>query len=800
LVPLLRSLQKQPGFSLLAILTLALGIGVNVAIFSALRTLVLQPLPYAEPDRLVAVYEDASWIGYSKNTPAPANYIDWRREAKSFEDIAATSYCRAVLTGDGAPEEVLCRNVTANLWPMLGVKPILGRWFTTAEDHPQPDTAVIGEGLWTRRFGRDPGILQRTVQINGRAFRVTGIMPAWFRFGEEKELWLPTGFTPEQLSKRGNHYLSCYGRLKHGVAPAAAEAELRAIQTHINKLYPRETDPRLGAAVEPLQDALVGKTGTALWVLMGASVTVLLIGCFNVANLLLARGAARQREMAVRTAVGAGASDLFLQVLMETVMLAAAGGALGVALALASRRLLENFIPPGLKGTVSIHVDASVMAFAAGVCVLSALFAAVIPIWHVVRSPLMDLLRQDSRTGSARGTVRLRSVLVVGEVALTVALLAGAGLMIRSLIAIWNTSIGFKPEGLLTVRVSLPRTKYADDTKRGQFYERALERVRATPGVISADFTSTPPFFSIGNSKGFAVEGQTPSNQWERGDMLIRVATAGYLQTIGATLAEGRYFTDADREGAPDVVVINETFARTFFPNESAIGKRMSFTPEEEGFQRQWRTVVGVVKEVRERGYDPEPKTATYVPSQQMRDWSLENLVVRSATGSPLSLIPSIRQVVLEIDPDQPLGRAQTFEEVLALDQASRRQQMFLLGAFASLSLVMACLGIYAILAFTVELRRQEIGVRMALGADPAGVMRLVVGGGMRLAAVGALIGTGLAAVMARVLQSSLYGVRPFDIPTWAGVCGVLGAVALVACAIPAARAARTDPAAALRS
>jgi putative ABC transport system permease protein len=796
-VPIGRFLKNQPGFSALAILTLALGIGVNVAIFSALEAVVINPLPFPEPNRLVSVYEDSAWIGYKKNTPAPANFVDWRRESTSLEDIAATTSCRAVLTGDGPPEELRCSNVTANLWPVLGVKPILGRWFAAAEDHFQPDVVMIGEGLWTRRFGRDSSILNRSIQIDGKAVRVVGIMPRWFQFPVDMEMWRPVGFTPQQLSQRGSHYLSCYGRLKHGVSVERASSELLSIQQRLNKLYPEDTDPRMGAFVEPLRDAMAGNTKQTLWILMGAAGMVLLIACVNVANLLLARATGRQRELAVRAALGASSGDLLGQVFSETAAFAALGGAVGMAFAYAARRLLENFIPEALKGSVTITLDAGAIWFAFLVSVAAAMLASLTPAFFVARAPIMNVLRQDSRTGASRGATRARAALVALEVGVTVMLLAGAGLMVRSLMAIWNTGLGFRPDRLMAVRITLGGPKYPNDQKRFRFYDRALETIRAIPGVAAADFGSTPPFFSIGNSRGFAIEGRTPASQWEPGDMLTRYGTAGYLQTIGATIVSGRFFTESDRERAPEVVIVNETFARTFYPGESAVGKRMSFSGQ--GFERRWSTIVGVVKEVRERGYDYSPKPVTYVPVWQSPGAFAGQLVVRSQQSSPEALLNSIRQAIQSVDPDLPLGPARTFGQILTLDQVSRRQQMFLLLAFASVSLVMACLGIYAILAYTVELRRHEIGVRMALGARAGDLMRMVTSDGMKLAGSGALGGIVAASAGARVLRASLYEVQPFDPLTLAAVCVVLGLVAFLACWIPSRRAAATPPVEALR-
>ena len=364
LIPLLRGLRSQPGFSILAVLTLALGIGVNVAIFSALDALVLNPLPFPEANRLMAVYEDAGFIGYPQNTPAPANFFDWKRQATSFQDMGATSFCRAVLTGDGAPEQVFCRSFTANMWSILGVNPLRGRWFTAEEDHPDPNVVLIGEGLWTRRYARDESLVGRTIRINDLSYKVVGIMPDWFRFTNRSELWTPAGFTAKQIAQRGSHFLNCYGRLKPGVSVDQARQELQEIQRQINKTYAQETDPRMSATLEPLRDALVGKIGPALWILMGAAFIVLLIACGNVANLLLARATGRQRELAVRSALGASTGDLLGLVLAETLFLTCAGGLFGVGLALASKKLLENFIPVGLKDSVSISLDLRVLLFA----------------------------------------------------------------------------------------------------------------------------------------------------------------------------------------------------------------------------------------------------------------------------------------------------------------------------------------------------------------------------------------------------------------------------------------------------
>jgi predicted permease len=501
--------------------------------------------------------------------------------------------------------------------------------------------------------------------------------------------------------------------------------------------------------------------------------------------------------MATRAALGASASRLFGQIFGEALLIAGTGGIAGIVLALLSRHILELFIPEAMKGSVTIQLDARVFVFAMLVMLFASLLASATPFFHLLRAPLESVLRQDQRTGFARGASKLRGTLVIAEVAMTVALLSGAGLMVRSLAAIWQTNLGFRPENLWTARVSLPVLKYNDDEKRFQFYERAQERLHAIAGVSRVDFATTPPFFSVGNSMGFAIEGRTPPETWEPGDMLIRVGTPGYLETIGVTLVEGRYFSETDRAGAPDVAIVNESFARTFFPGQSVLGKRMSLT--DEGLKRRWRMIVGVIREVKERGYDWTSKPATYVTARQIKGYGAGQLVLRSNVP-PERLSNAVRAAILEVDHDQPISLPRTFDEVLALDQANRRQQMFLLVAFAGLSLTMAALGIYAVLAYSVQIRSREIGIRMALGADGPRVMKLIAGDGIKLAATGGILGLLLALAGGRLIQASLYGVKPFDALTLLSVCGVLAIVALAACWIPARRAAATAPAIALRS
>lgn len=787
-LPVLRGLAKQPMFSILAIVTLALGIGVNVGIFSALEALVLEPLPYPESHRLVTIYEDASWLGYAKNTPAPANFVDWKREARSFAGMGATAGCRATLTGGSQPEEIRCSSLTPNLLPLLGTKPLLGRWFEDSEDVPDPSSVLISEGLWQRRFGADRNIVGKTIQLNGRAVSIRGVMPDSFRFPQaDVELWMPAGLTPQRWNSRSSHFLSVYGRLAPGVSLGEATQELRAIQKRINQRHPDDCDPRMSVMIETLRDRLLGKTQLALWILMGASAMVLLIACANVANLLLTRATGRQRELAIRSALGASTAALMEVIFAETLALTLAGGLGGIALAAASRGALETFIPESMLGAVYIGLDGRVLLFSLLASFLAAVLASLTPLLHILGAPLVNLLRQDSRASSARSTVTLRNVLVVGEVALTVTLLAGAALMTRSLIEIWNAPLGFDPGNLYSIRVSQSSPRYLESTKREELYQRSMEAIRALPGMEQVSFASTPPFFSHGNSNGYAVEGITPAGRAENEDILVRNATTNYLPMIGAKLKEGRFFTEADRAGAQPVAIVNEFFSRRHFNGKSPLGKRICLTPGAPN--PVWRTIVGVVAEIRERGYDLNPKQVVYTSSSQMETWTCSMMLVRGK-NIPAS-VPAIRRAILDIDPDQPIGRVQSFDDLLAIDQASRRQQMFLLAAFSGLSLLLACLGIYALLSYSIELRRNELGVRVAIGATGADLLKLVVGQGMRLALAGTALGLCGALLLGRWLESSLYGVKPFDPLSLTIVCGILLLTALLACLEPALRAAR---------
>lgn len=787
-LPVFRGLAKQPAFTLLAVLTLALGIGINVGIFSALEALVLNPLPYPEAHRLISIYEDASWLGYAKNTPAPANFRDWQRESRSFAGMGATAGCRGTLTGGSQPEEVNCRSLTPNLLPILGTKPMIGRWFEEAEDIVDPKVVLLSEGLWRRRFGADPQVAGKSIQFNGRAVTVVGVMPDSFRFPQaDIEMWIPIGLTPQRWNARSSHFLSVYGRLAPGVSMNEAKQELQAIQKRINQAHPEDCDPRMGIAMETLRDRLLGKTQLALWVLMGASAMVLLIACANVANLLLTRATGRQRELAIRSALGASTAALMEVIFAETLLLTLIGGLGGMFVAWASQGALEALIPESMLGAVRIELDERVLGFALLASFLAAVLASVTPLLHILGAPLVNLLRQDSRASAARSTVRLRNVLVVGEVALTVTLLGGAALMTRSLFEIWNAPLGFDATNLYSIRVSQSAPKYTESAKREVLYQRSMEKIRALPGIEAVSFAATPPFFSTGNSNGYMIEGITPAGRAENEDILVRNGTTNYLQMLGAKLKEGRFFTEADRAGAMPVAIVNEFFGRKHFKGQSPIGKRICVSPCAPN--PVWRTIVGVVVEVRERGYDLNPKQVAYTSSSQMESWTCTMLLVRGRNVA--ASIPAIRRAILEVDSDQPIGRVQSFDDLLAIDQASRRQQMFLLGAFSGLSLLLACLGIYAILSYSVELRRNELGVRIAIGATGCDLIRLVVGQGMRLALAGTALGLVGAVLLGRWLETSLYGVKPFDPLSLSIVCGLLLTTALVACLEPALRAAR---------
>jgi predicted permease len=790
-----RLLRQSPVFCAIAVLALALGIGANTAIFSTVRALLLRALPFQDPDRLVMIWEDASFASFPKNTPAPGNYHEWKARNTVFVDMAATRGAVASLTADGPPEQVIGRRVTANFFEVLGVTPLIGRTFTADEDRTNPHLTLISYGLWQRRYAGDPGVVNRTILMNGIQCTILGVLPRDFVFrNREIDFWTPTHFTPAEAADHGSHYLNVVARLKPGASLERAREEMNAIARQLQVEFPNNNF-KLGAVVVPLREELLGKTRLAVLVLMGAAGCVLLIACANLASLLLARAMARRREMAVRAALGAGRGRLVRQMITEGMLLAVTGGFIGLAVARAGITLLAKLAPMGFSADSGAHLDGSLLAFTLVLALFTGMLFSIVPAIQASRTSLNEALRQGGRGGIGGRRATTRDALVIVEVASALVLLVGAGLMLKTLARLRAIDIGFRSDHLLTVGTVLPRNKYQEPTATLAFFNRVLEGVRALPGVESAAYNSTLPFVSIGNTQAYRVEGRE-APPGEPGDALLRVGDPSYLKTLDVRLVEGRLPDSRDARGAAPVIVINETLARRYWLHESAVGHRISMSSQ----TPVWRTVVGVVKDVRERGYELDLKPGVYIPYPQFTEtWAQpESLVVRTK-GDPAALAGAVRRIIATADPEQPVTAVRTMDEILDRTVEDRAQQMILLESFAGLALLLASIGLYGVLSYAVTQRSREIGLRMALGATGRGVLGMIVGRGLALTGAGLAAGLVLAAAATRYMKTMLYGVDAIDPATFAAVSALLCVIAVLACWAPAWRASRLDPIVVLR-
>ncbi|MEO8028686.1 MAG: ABC transporter permease [Bryobacteraceae bacterium] len=790
----IRFFRRNPGFTLVAILALALGIGVNTALFSVVDAVLLRPLPYGNPDRLVVVWENSKLEGVARSSPSPANFLDWKAQNHVFEDMACAHGHSANLTGDGPPEGVIGRVITANMFPVLGVTPAIGRGFTEEDTRSAEPIVILSDGLWRRRFAADPNVVGRQIEMDGQQTTVIGVTrPGFFYPTSRVEYWLPYRMTPGEAARRTSHYLNVAARLKPGVTLEKAKADMNTIARGLARQYP-EADYGVSTAVVPALEQVAGTAGSALWILLAGAGFVLLIACANVANLLLAKAVGRRREIAVRQALGAGRGRLIRQMITESVLLSSLGGALGIALAAFSLRLAGRLVPPAMTASATLSLDVRVMLFAFGLSLATGLLFGAGPALWSGRGDLHDVLKQGGRGGTG-GRGLLRDALVVGEVALAIMLLVGAGLMIRTLQSLYALNLGFRSGGLLTMNTRLPVLKYAKPEKRVQFYDAVIEKVRHLPGVQSAAYASDIPFKTQGNTITIALEGVTFGPE-HASDALLRVSTPGYLETLGVRVLEGRLYSAYDHANATPVIVINESFKKQYYANQSPLGRRIQISDH----SGVWREVIGVVAEVRERGFEPALQSGVYLPvAQTPKSWAIpEDLVVRTATP-PLSLAGAVREAVWSVDRDQPITDVRTMDDLIDSDVADRRRQMALLGGFAVLALVLASLGIYGVLAHAVSQRTREIGVRMALGARASDVVRMVAVGVMKLVLLGLALGTAAALAFSQVIAKILYGVEASDPATYASVAALLLLVAMLACAIPARRAASVDPIVALR-
>jgi predicted permease len=791
----LRLFRKSPVFSFVAAGTLALGIGANTVIFSKVDAVLIRALPYDDPDRVIVLWEDASRAGFAKNTPAPANFIDWRRLNRSFVDMAATRGATASLTGDGVPEQILGRATTANFFSVLGARPQLGRTFTEAEDRDGAQVVVISHGLWRRRYGGDSSMIGRTLVMNDVRYEVVGVMPPRFVFRNRAiDYWIPIHFSPEQAAQRGSHFLNVVGRLKPGITIGEARADMQAIARTLAEQYPG-SNRDIGVVLVPAKEEMLGNTRLELLVLMGAAAAVLLIACANLASLLLSRAAGRRGELAVRAALGATQGRLMRQLVVEGLLLSLVGGAIGLAIVPIGSTLLASLTPVGVVEVGGSALNVRLLAFTLTLAIVTGLVFSIAPALDAGRASLQQALQQGAR-GSVGATSRVtRDALVVLQIAAAVVLLAATGLMIRTIVNLRAIDIGFQAERLLTLRTTLPRPKYADPQRRLDFYDRVLAGVKALPGIEHAAYVSTLPFISQGNTSWFKIEGRevTPDRI---NDALYRAATPDYLATLGVRLIEGRLIDERDGAGTPRVAVINQTLARQFFPGESAVGHRIQFSEPSNPFH----TIVGVVQDVRERGYEASLKPGVYLSIAQAPEaWAIPEFLVLRSRREPRALADSVRRIVAGVDPAQPVATVRSMNDILDLEVADRHQQMILLGAFAALALALASLGLYGLLAYAVAQRSREIGLRIALGATPGAVVSMIAARGLGLAAIGLAAGVGAGWAATRALSGVLYGVPANDPSTFGAVVLLLGAIALVACMVPAARASRVDPMIVLR-
>jgi len=786
-----RLLVRTPVFAVAAIATLALGIGANTTIFALVQSVLVQPLPYTNPDELVMVWEDGSRFGFPRNTPAPGNYNDWRVRNRSFVDMAATrGGTSASLTVDGPPEQVLGRSVTVNFFSVLGVTPALGRAFNAGDDQ-NDRIVIISDALWQRRYGADPGIVGRTIVMNDARREAVGVAPQSFVFrNRDIDYWVPIRLPPQFANTRNSHFLEVVARLNPGVAVETADREMKGIAAQLTSEYP-DSNRDVGAVVLSVREDVLGDTGVELVVFTIAAASIVLIACANLASLLLSRAWARRGEYAVRLSLGATRTRLVRQIVTEALCLSVIGGALGLAIPWLTGRVVERLVPVGLHTPTAV-LDWRLLVFAAALSIVTGLLFSLGPALQSSRASTAEALQQNARRAVGTGTTRLfRDGLVVLQVVATVVLLVAAGLMLRTLANLRAIELGFTPDRLLTMQVSLPQPKYADETKRNAFFDRVLAGIRAQPGVEGAAFGSTLPFQSAGNTQSFTVEGR-PEVPGEVRDSLYRVGTSDYLKTLGAVVAEGRLIDERDVAGSPRAVVVNQTMARQFLPNQSALGHRIRFDPE-----GPWFTIVGVVRNVLERGYEQDDKPAVDVSSAQVGA-SPANLVVR-VSGDPLAFATAVQRVIHDVDPDQPVRLIRTMSDVVSLTVVDRQQHTTLLVAFGALAMLIASIGLYGLLAQSVSARSREIGLRIALGATAQSVVTMVMARGLVLTTIGVVLGAFVAWMLTRAMQTLLFGVNAGDPLTFAVVLGLLATVAVIACAIPAIRAARVDPMLVLR-
>jgi putative ABC transport system permease protein len=788
-----RVLARNRGFTAVAILALALGIGANTAIFSVVNAVVLRPLAFDEPDRLVRVWPNKYQASVSKT-----EYLDLESgSGSSFEALAAYSGWGFTITGRGEPLKLSGARCTANLFSLLGAAPMLGRVFEPGEDRPGRDrVAVISYGLWQSRFGAVSNLQDQTFYLDGESYAVIGVMPPGFDFpSREAEMWVPATIDPSKREDFTGGYLSLVGRLKEDVSVEQARAEVLAVAREIRSRIPRAADDYgQGARVVPLKDEMVDDIQPMLLVLLGAVAFVLLIACVNVANLVLARAVGRQKEIALRTALGAPRGRIIRQLLTESALLAFAGGAAGLLMAVFGVELLTSLLPADTPRINEARIDAVTLGFSLALSLATGLLFGLAPALQTSKPDLQTALKEGGRTSAAPAGSRLRSALVVLEIALVLVLLAGAGLLIKSFWRLQQVDPGFKTENVLSLQVAPPSSKYEEPSRKRAFYGELIERAEALPGVESAGAIHLLPMGGSNWNPGLRVEDHPLDEGASLPNVDWRIVTPRYFHTMNMRLVEGRFFKSADNEGAPGVVIINETLARRYWPDQSALGKRIST-----GFEhRAWVTVVGVVGDTKHHGLGSKTRLEMYRPYYQTPFTSTMTLMVR-ASSDAAAMADSLRALVWSMDADAPVAQVQMMGEVVERSLNQPRATMLLVAAFAIIALILGAVGVYGVMAYLVSQRAHEIGIRIALGARAGDVLKLVVGGGLKLALIGIASGLAGAVALTRMLESLLFQVSATDPATFASVSAFLLAVALAASIVPARRAARVDPCVALR-